>query len=200
MEEELKKFVEQFGEKAKRTIRDRITVHNWPYGKPNRILSVGDEPVIKDNIFAATKEGVSYLGNIDDFNINYITKTDEFSKEIPLGITMLEIYERLMVIESGEISWENKNVLDLSNCSEEEIAERKLEVYTGKHAEHYTVFLPKRAFHGMFCLSLGNLRFEEFSKLHANCLEEVIEAAKTFTKEHNSACLVAKQLYSCNWH
>ena len=200
MEENLKEFAAKFGEEAARTIADEITVHNWPYGKPNKVFSVGEQPVIKENIFAATVKGVSYLGNIDDFNQEYIVKSDEFSHDIPLGYTTLDIYERACVFEEGECIWENAAPLQLQQLTEEELRERKLEAYVRKEAEHYSIFLPDRSFDGKLCIWLGNMQYPEYVTINNSNKEEVIKVAKEYSKQHKVPCLVAKRIYCCNWH
>ncbi|MDO5520247.1 MAG: hypothetical protein Q4G58_07140 [bacterium] len=186
--------------KDKYTIADQITVHNWPYGKSDTIFSIGENPEIKENIFAATSKGVSYLGNIEDFNLTYISNTDEFSKDIPLGYTSLDIYERMMVIENGEICWENNNPIDFSQYKKEELEEKKLEIFTYNKDIHYAVFLPERLFDHKFCLGFGSVRYEEFFQIKPEQKELVIEAAIKYSKEHGIPCMVAKRLYSCTWH
>ncbi|MDO5293563.1 MAG: hypothetical protein Q4F05_12540 [bacterium] len=200
MLKQVKDMETEFGEKSEESISDQITVHNWPYGKPNTIFCIGENPEIKENIFAATNKGVSYLGSIDDFNLTYITNSNEFSNDIPLGYTALDIYERMMVVNKGNICWENKNILDLSSIKKEELEERKIEIFAHNKEEHYAVFLPDRSFDKKFCLGFGSVRYEEFFHIRANQKDLVIAAAKKYSAENNIPCMVAKRLYSCTWH
>lgn len=200
MEENVQAFATMFGEEAERIIRDNITVHNWPYGRPNRIFSVGENPIIRDNIFSATVKGVSYLGTIDDFNMEYLSGSDEFEREIPLGYTTLDLYERSCIFEEGKKIWENTCSVALKEIPEEELKRRKLDLYVLKEQEHYAIFLPERIFDGKFCVCMGNLKYPTYAMVNSSSFPEVCSLAKQFSNMHHVPCLVAKLVYSCNWH
>ncbi|SHJ05588.1 hypothetical protein SAMN02745163_01200 [Clostridium cavendishii DSM 21758] len=145
-----------------------------------------------DNYFGQAG-GYSYLGNYNDFKD--ITPWDERSNKMK-GEFVLNIFKRHSIFDNGDKIWENSNFND-ENDSEEErcnvyyiCCDRQIEYYVPSWNSNLKTF-------NLLNNTTGDISFGGHSWININ---EALEFAKYYSKEHMIKCMVCKLINSVDRH
>lgn len=140
------------------------------------------------NVFIEAS-GFTYLGTYEEFGKNF--PYNAITARIPMGYKAILVYERLNMIENGNIVWANK---DMKALEREPLGDRKISYYIPSSIHKYLKHV--------FCI-FDSTGYYYYGDAHCGFIEnyeKAVEKAVELSKQSDLKFLICKVLGWEQWH